>query len=149
MANLECAVAFLVLLSVGGLVVGAVVQLLASGYVQIIHFFLVPETRATIILDRVAKKRRPHEIHGFKLSLREIWSVWKRPFVMLLTRPIVLWLSLLSGLIIGYFLAYLSFCPPSICLDKDDARMAPNMCLQKYGYGGCSMVSQYFQSRGQ
>ncbi|KAJ6142469.1 hypothetical protein N7471_001922 [Penicillium samsonianum] len=167
----EYAVAFLVLSSVGGSVVGAVVggfvevrhplawifwvQLLAGGCVQIMHFFLVPETRATIILDRVAKKRRkagpgkvniwgPHEIHGFKLSLREIWRVWKRPFVMLLTEPIVLWLSLLSGfsdsliftflqgfqpvykqwgfgtiqislafipLIIGYFLAYLSFLP--------------------------------------
>jgi hypothetical protein len=39
----------------------------------------------------------PHEIHGFSLSPRDIWTVWKRPFVMLLTEPIVLWLSLLSG----------------------------------------------------
>ncbi|KAJ5770714.1 uncharacterized protein N7511_002765 [Penicillium nucicola] len=120
----EYAVAFLVLSSVGGSVVGAVVggfveerhplpwifwvQLLAGGCVQIMHFFLVPETRATILLDRIAKKRRkagpgkvniwgPHEIHGFSLSPREIWRVWKRPFVMLLTEPIVLWLSLLSG----------------------------------------------------
>ncbi|CAG7971931.1 unnamed protein product [Penicillium salamii] len=167
----EYAVAFLVLSSVGGSVVGAVVggfvedrhplpwifwvQLLAGGCVQIMHFFLVPETRATIILDRIAKKRRkagpgkvniwgPHEIYGFSLSPREMWTVWKRPFVMLLTEPIVLWLSLLSGfsdsliftflqgfqpvykhwgfgtiqislafipLIIGYFLAYLSFLP--------------------------------------
>ncbi|KAJ5125748.1 hypothetical protein N7448_005062 [Penicillium atrosanguineum] len=167
----EYAVAFLVLSSVGGSVVGAVVggfvevrqplrwifwvQLIAGGAVQIMHLFLVPETRATIILDRVAKKRRkagpgavniwgPHEIHGYSLSPREIWAVWKRPFKMLLTEPIVLWLSLLSGfsdsliftflqgfqpiykqwgfgtiqislafipLLIGYFLAYLSFLP--------------------------------------
>ncbi|KAJ5556105.1 hypothetical protein N7494_000020 [Penicillium frequentans] len=167
----EYAVAFLVLSSVGGSVVGAVVggfvedrhplawifwvQLLAGGCVQIMHFFLVPETRATIILDRIAKRRRkagpgqvniwgPHEIHGFELSPREVWRVWKRPFVMLFTEPIVLWLSLLSGfsdsliftflqgfqpvykqwgfgtiqislaflpLLIGYFLAYLSFLP--------------------------------------
>jgi MFS family permease len=120
----EYAVAFLVLSSVGGSVVGAIVggfvedrhplawifwvQLLAGGCVQIMHFFLVPETRATILLDRIAKKRRkagpgevniwgPHEIHGYSLSLRDIWRVWKRPFVMLLTEPIVLWLSLLSG----------------------------------------------------
>lgn len=120
----EYAVAFLVLSSVGGSVVGAVVggfvearqpliwifwvQLIAGGAVQIMHFFLVPETRATIILDRIAKKRRkagpgniniwgPHEIHGYSLSPREIWTVWKRPFKMLLTEPIVLWLSLLSG----------------------------------------------------
>ncbi|KAJ6069483.1 hypothetical protein N7499_011370 [Penicillium canescens] len=167
----EYAVAFLVLSSVGGSVVGAVVggfvedrhplawifwvQLLAGGCVQIMHFFLVPETRATILLDRIAKKRRkdgpgnvniwgPHEIHGYSLSPRDIWRVWKRPFVMLLTEPIVMWLSLLSGfsdsliftflqgfqpvfkqwgfgtiqislafipLIVGYFLAYLSFLP--------------------------------------
>ncbi|KAJ5794741.1 hypothetical protein N7457_001340 [Penicillium paradoxum] len=120
----EYAVAFLILSSVGGSVVGAVVggfvedrhplawifwvQLLAGGCVQIMHFFLVPETRATIILDKVAKKRRkagpgevniwgPHEIHGYSLSPRDMWRVWKRPFVMLFTEPIVLWLSLLSG----------------------------------------------------
>lgn len=120
----EYAVAFLVLSSVGGSVVGAVVggfveqrqpliwifwvQLIAGGAVQIIHFILVPETRATILLDREAKRRRkagpgkvniwgPHELHGFKLSMRDILAVWKRPFVMLLTEPIVMWLSLLSG----------------------------------------------------
>ncbi|KAJ5662104.1 uncharacterized protein N7477_009720 [Penicillium maclennaniae] len=167
----EYAVAFLVLSSVGGSVVGAVVggfvearqplrwifwvQLIAGGAVQIMHFLLVPETRATILLDRVAKKRRkagpgtvniwgPHEIHGYALSPREIWVWWKRPFQMLLTEPIVMWLSLLSGfsdsliftflqgfqpiykqwgfgtiqislafipLLIGYFIAYLSFLP--------------------------------------
>jgi len=120
----EYAVAFLVLSSVGGSVVGAVcggfveerqplrwifwVQLIAGGAVQIMHFILVPETRATILLDREAKKRRkagpgevniwgPHEIHGYALSPSRIWETWKRPFVMLLTEPIVLWLSLLSG----------------------------------------------------
>lgn len=120
----EYAVAFLVLSSVGGSVVGAVVggfveerqpliwifwvQLIAGGAVQLMHLFLVPETRATILLDREAKKRRkagpgtvniwgPHEIHGFSLSPRDIWIVWRRPFYMLLTEPIVMWLSLLSG----------------------------------------------------
>ncbi|KAJ5619465.1 hypothetical protein N7510_003449 [Penicillium lagena] len=120
----EYAVAFLVLSSVGGSVVGAVVggfvearqplrwifwvQLIAGGAVQIIHFILVPETRATIILDREAKKRRkagpgevniwgPHELHGYSLSAKDIWIVWKRPFVMLFTEPIVMWLSLMSG----------------------------------------------------
>jgi MFS family permease len=120
----EYAVAFLVLSSVGGSVVGAIVggfvevrhplpwifwvQLLAGGCVEIMHFFLVPETRATILLDRIAKKKRkagpgnvniwgPHEIHGYSLSPRDIWRVWKRPFVMLLTEPIVMWLSLMSG----------------------------------------------------
>ncbi|KAJ5678723.1 hypothetical protein N7462_006967 [Penicillium macrosclerotiorum] len=93
----EYAVAFLVLSSVGGSVVGAVVggfvevrqplawifwvQLIAGGSVQLMHFILVPETRATIILDREAKKRRkagesniwgPHELHGFSLSARDM-----------------------------------------------------------------------------
>lgn len=108
--------------SVGGSVVGAVVggfvedrhplpwifwvQLLAGGVVQVWHFFLVPETRSTMILDKVAKRRRrkygeniwgPHELHGFDLSLHSIFVVWSRPFHMLFTEPIVLWLSLLSG----------------------------------------------------
>ena len=120
----EYAVAFLVLSSVGGSVVGAVVggfvearhplpwifwvQLIAGGSVQVMHFFLVPETRSTLILDKEAKRQRkagpgeiniwgPHEIHGFELSLRDIWVVWSRPFHMLFTEPIILWLSLLSG----------------------------------------------------
>lgn len=118
----EYAVAFLVLSSVGGSVVGAVVggfvekflplpwifwiQLIVGGGVQAIHFFLNPETRATILLDREAKRRRkagekniygPNEIHGYWPSLKEIWTIWSRPFYMFFTEPIVLWLSLLSG----------------------------------------------------
>lgn len=120
----EYAVAFLILSSVGGSVVGAVVgvfvedrhpllwifwvQLIAGGAVQVMHFLLMPETRSTLILDREAKRRRkagprevniwgPHEIHGFKLSLQDIWVVWSQPFHMLSTEPIILWLSLLSG----------------------------------------------------
>ncbi|KAL9616641.1 MAG: hypothetical protein Q9160_008497 [Pyrenula sp. 1 TL-2023] len=164
----EYAVAYLVLSSVGGSVVGAVVggfvearhplawifwvQLIAGGAVQLMHLFLVPETRSTIILDRLAKKRRkegedvygPNEIRGHRLSMREILIVWSRPFYMLITEPIVAWLSTVSGfsdaliftflqgfqgvykqwnfstiqislaflpLLVGYFLAYLSFLP--------------------------------------
>lgn len=164
----EYAIAWLVLSSVGGSVVGAVVggfvearhpvawifwvQLIAGGAVQVIHFFVVPETRSTIILDRLAKKRRkegqdvygPNEVRGHRLSLREVMIVWSRPFYMLITEPIVAWLSAVSGfsdaliftflqgfqgvykqwnfstiqislafipLLVGYFLAYLSFLP--------------------------------------
>lgn len=76
----EYAIAFLVLSSGGGSVVGAIVrgfmeerqplrwifwtQLIAGGAVQIIHFLCVPETRSTIILDRLAKKRRKREYMG-------------------------------------------------------------------------------------
>ncbi|KAK9770453.1 putative Major facilitator superfamily domain-containing protein [Seiridium cardinale] len=164
----EYAIAFLVLSSVGGSVVGAVVggfvetlqplpwifwtQLIAGGAVQIMHFVLVPETRSTIILDRLAKKRRkageevygPNEVKTQRMTFKEVMVVWSRPFYMLLTEPIVAWLSAVSGfsdnlififlqgfqpvykqwgfdtigislaflpLLVGYFLAYLSFLP--------------------------------------
>jgi MFS family permease len=118
----EYAVAFLVLSSVGGSVVGAVVggfveqyqslqwifwvQLIAGGAVQIMHALLVPETRATILLNREAKKRRkageeniygPDELRSRRLTGKELLTIWSRPFYMLVTEPIVLWLSLLSG----------------------------------------------------
>ncbi|KAF2490153.1 MFS general substrate transporter [Lophium mytilinum] len=119
----EYAVAFLVLSSVGGSVVGAIIggfvqeykslpwifwtQLLVGGGVQLVHLALNPETRATILLDREAKRRRktgedpniygPNEIRGRKLSPKEFWTIFYRPFYMFFTEPIVLWLSLLSG----------------------------------------------------
>jgi MFS family permease len=89
------------------------IQLIFGGAVQIMHFFMVPETRTTIMMDRIAKKRRaegeksgkpvniwgPNELTPFKdrFSMREILVTWIRPFRMFLTEPIVLVLSLLSG----------------------------------------------------
>lgn len=57
---------------------------------QLIHFFVVPETRATIILDREAKKRRlngedvygPNELDKDKLSTKDILKTYGRPFYM-------------------------------------------------------------------
>lgn len=84
-------------------------QLIFGGAVQLAHLVLVPETRTTIMMDRIAKKRRkngtnsnlwgPNEITPFKarFSFREILITWIRPFKMFLTEPIVLTLSLLSG----------------------------------------------------
>jgi MFS family permease len=117
----EYAVAFLVLSSVGGSVVGAIVggfveerkslawlfwvQLIAGGVVQLVHLLLNPETRATVLLDREAKRRRkngepnvygPNELRT-RISPKEVWTIWYRPFYMFFTEPIVLWLSLLSG----------------------------------------------------
>ena len=120
----QYAVACVVFSSVGGSVIGPVVggfveaflpwrwniwiQLIFGGFVQFAHLF-VPETRTTIMLDRIAKKRResgddpnvygPNELMPFKerFSLREVLITWIRPFRMFLTEPIVLTLSLLSG----------------------------------------------------
>jgi hypothetical protein len=81
-------------------------QLIFGGATQILHFFTVPETRATIMLDQEAKKRKkadpnskwvgPHD-GGHNLSYKEVVAIWIRPFKMFATEPIVLSLSLLSG----------------------------------------------------
>lgn len=118
----QFAVAFVVLSSVGGTSVGPFiggfiqaylplkwnfwVQLIFGGAVQLVHFFVVPETRSTILLDREAKKRRkngesniwgPNEVRTDRFSLKEIGRYWLRPFEMFVREPIVLFLSLLSG----------------------------------------------------
>lgn len=117
------AVAFVVLSSVGGSALGPIfgglaqehlsfrwnfwIQLIFGGVVQIAHFFLVSETRATALIDKEAKRRResgeddniygPGEIYGHKMSFGEVLRIWRRPFEMFLKEPIVLCLSLLSG----------------------------------------------------
>lgn len=67
----------------------------------------MPESRPTILMDREAKRRRktgedpniygPNELKKPRVSLKEAGKIWIRPFHMLLTEPIVLCLSLLSG----------------------------------------------------
>jgi MFS family permease len=121
----QYAVAFVVFSSVGGSVLGPVVggfseaflnwrwsiwiQLIFGVFVQLLHLFIVPETRSTIMMDKLAKKMRksgerpnvygPTELIPVKerFSAREIMITWIRPFRMFLTEPIVLTLSLLSG----------------------------------------------------
>lgn len=121
----QYAVAYVVFSSVFGSVLGPIVggfveqyvsswrwtiwiQLIFGGFVQACHFFLVPETRTTIMMDRIAKRRRkatgeniwgPNELEPFRdrFSAKEILITWIRPFKMFLTEPIVLTLSLLSG----------------------------------------------------
>ncbi|KAJ5054558.1 uncharacterized protein L3040_000828 [Drepanopeziza brunnea f. sp. 'multigermtubi'] len=123
--NQQYAVAFVVFSSVGGSILGPIVggfsetylkwqwsiwlQLIFGGFVQALHFFCVPETRSTIMMDKIAKKRRksgvdtriygPNELvpYSDRFSAKEILVTWIRPFKMFLTEPIVLTLSLLSG----------------------------------------------------
>ncbi|KAL7419360.1 hypothetical protein Q5752_006198 [Cryptotrichosporon argae] len=118
----QWAVAFVVFSSVGGSVIGPLVgpfieaylswewicwtQLIFGGFVQVLHFFLVPETRSTVLLDREAKRRRavgetnvygPNELKEHRFTVREVLRTWARPAIMFTTEPIVLCLSLLSG----------------------------------------------------
>ena len=117
------AVAYVVLSSVGGTTIGPIfggmiqqwlnwhwnfwIQLIFGGVTQLAHLLLVSETRATILIDREAKRRRktgedpnvygPNELKKPRLSGKEVLAVWRRPFEMFLREPIVLFLSLLSG----------------------------------------------------
>ncbi|KAK3984065.1 putative MFS transporter [Cladorrhinum sp. PSN332] len=123
--NQQYAVAYIVFSSVGGSILGPIVggfvevfldwkwtiwiQLIFGVFVQILHLLFVPETRTTILLDRIAQKRRrsgkapnlygPNEILPFwrRFTFKELIWTWIRPFRMFLTEPIVLTLSLLSG----------------------------------------------------
>jgi len=123
--NQQYAVAYVVFSSVGGSILGPIVggfteqyldwrwciwiQLIFGGAVQLLHFFTVPETRTTRMMNKIAQKRRkadpsanvwgPDELVPFRdrFSAKEILKTWIRPFHMFLTEPIVLVLSLLSG----------------------------------------------------
>ncbi|PGH13509.1 hypothetical protein AJ79_03640 [Helicocarpus griseus UAMH5409] len=118
----QFAVAFIVLSSVAGSVIAPIVggfmevyldwrwnfwiQLIFGLVAQAAHFLLVPETRATLLRDKAAKRRRkagetnvygPGEIHGPGITLKELGIIWARPFTMFVCEPIVFCLSLLSG----------------------------------------------------
>lgn len=121
----QYAVAAVVFSSVGGSVLGPVIggfvetflpwrwsiwiQLIFGVFVQIMHYVFVPETRTTVMMNKIAKKMRksgenpniygPTENMSFRERFppRELLVTWIRPFRMFLTEPIVLTLSLLSG----------------------------------------------------
>ncbi|RYP68139.1 hypothetical protein DL769_005585 [Monosporascus sp. CRB-8-3] len=121
----QYAVAYIVFSSVGGSILGPIVggfveqylhwrwtiwiQLIFGVAVQLLHLFTVPETRTTIMLNKIARKQRksgqdpnvygPDEIESFwdRFTFKELMYTWLRPFRMFLTEPIVLTLSLLSG----------------------------------------------------
>jgi MFS family permease len=86
------------------------VSLIFGGFTQLLHLF-VPETNTKILLDREAKRQRssgqnrraigPLEAKGAsfreRLEWREVVRVMFRPYKLLITEPIVRWLSLFSG----------------------------------------------------
>jgi MFS family permease len=122
----EHPLAYIVLSSVGGSIIGPIMggyvqtylpwqwtiwlQLIVGVVVQILHFFLVPETRATVRLNAHAAELRkkgvsptphgPTEHKTWKQYMMpsEALSIWVRPFSMFVTEPIVSVLSSLSGL---------------------------------------------------
>ncbi|KAK3675093.1 hypothetical protein LTR78_005027 [Recurvomyces mirabilis] len=118
--------------SIGGVIGGPIerflgwrwnfwIQLIFNGAAQAIHFFM-PESRATIIMDKEAKRRRktgedpniygPNELKKPRISMKDIFKIWSRPWIMLLTEPIVTCLSLLSGFSDALIFAFLeSFTP--------------------------------------
>ncbi|EEH04547.1 multidrug transporter [Histoplasma capsulatum G186AR] len=95
------AVAYVILSSVAGSAIGPIfgafieyslswqlifwVQLIFGGVVQLAHFFLVGETRSTVIMDREAKRRRkagedpsiygPNELKKHRINFKEILTV--------------------------------------------------------------------------
>ncbi|KAI1416691.1 MFS general substrate transporter [Hypoxylon sp. FL1857] len=83
------------------------IQVIFGVFVQLLHFFIVPETRASIIMDRVAKEYRksgknsqvfgPSEMANRRIDWVDVGKIWMRPFRMFMTEPIVLAFSLLSG----------------------------------------------------
>ncbi|KAF2103642.1 MFS general substrate transporter [Rhizodiscina lignyota] len=115
------AVAFVVFASVMGSVIGPVtgafiqryipnwrwnfwIQLIFGATAAILHL-LCPETRSSVLMKKVAKKRRQRghkvvtvdEVEGDKLTFKKCLTIWTRPFRMFVCEPIVLCLSLLSG----------------------------------------------------
>ena len=98
------AVAFMVLAYVGGSAIGPIfgpfveayaswrwvfwLQLILGGVAQALHYFCIPETRSTILLDAEAKRRReelgedvwgPNEVKAVRISRRELITIWVRP----------------------------------------------------------------------
>ena len=116
----QYAVAYVVLSSVAGSALGPIfgglvetylplrwifyIELIFGVTVQAVHFW-VPETRESVLLAREAKRRRKAGGGNWRsetddaegLTVKKVFEIWARPFIMFVREPIVLFLSLLSG----------------------------------------------------
>lgn len=160
------ALAFLVLASCIGTSIGPVfggimqdqlswhwhfwIMLIFGGIVQAIHFCLCPETRTTVLMDREAKRRRkegedeniwgPTEIHPF--DIKHLLVLMRRPYEMLLTEPIVTFLSLLSGFSDGLIFTFeesFSFVYPSNWGFGNTATGLAFLCINIAYFIGCGL----------
>ncbi|KAI0802405.1 major facilitator superfamily domain-containing protein [Xylaria sp. FL0064] len=124
----QYAVAFVIFSSVFGSILGPIIggflellpssqvwrwctwiQLIVGGIVQLLHLCTVPETRATVMMNNIAKRRRaslvdpyiygPGEMLPFcrRLTIHEPGANILRGFKMLFAEKIIAVLSLLSG----------------------------------------------------
>ena len=64
------------------------IQLIVGGFVQVLHFFIVPETRSTVVLENAAKKLRKEGrdkeadaivVEKPALDLQHVITIWRRP----------------------------------------------------------------------
>ncbi|EEY22404.1 multidrug transporter [Verticillium alfalfae VaMs.102] len=133
----QYAVAYVVFSSVGGSVLGPIVggfteeylhwrwsiwiQLILGGFVQAVHFFTVPETRTTIMMNRIAKKRRKNGTPTFgaltSFSFALVYDQWHFSTVAIGLAFIPIG--------IGYVIAWLLFIP-AIKRNIKERRENPN-----------------------
>ncbi|KAI0573331.1 AraJ Arabinose efflux permease [Pyrenophora tritici-repentis] len=82
------------------------IQLILGVTVQALHYWTVPETRSTIMLNRTAAKKRKSDPYSNKvvgptehekIGIKKVLEIMGRPYKMLVCEPIVGFLSLLSG----------------------------------------------------
>jgi len=110
--------------------------------------FLTPETRASVIMTIQARKRRaagelvwsPAEIEEERwtecLYWKRVMAIWYRPFHMLCTEPIVLFLSLISGFsdaLIFTFLEALTM----VMAQWSFSPWQTGLCFLSIGFGYC------------
>lgn len=156
--------AFIVFASVMGSVVGPVAggfveQYLTADWVIAIQFIAgmvafglyicTPETRSSVLVTREARRRREEgreqvwsqdELDALSMRTKEYWirvaSVWKRPFVMFVTEPIVLALSAISGFSDALIFTFL-YAMPVIMDQWGFSKWQKGSCFCSIGLGYC------------